>query len=343
MNLLKYHPLPLIAAAAVLFMPIDLQGSEPRFGLVIHGGASRHSKELEPEYHAALKEALDAGYTVLESGGSALDAVVAAITTMEDAPVFNAGRGSVLNADGFCELDAAIMDGRDRAAGAVAGLKTVRNPILLARDVMERSGHVMLIGEGAERFAAEMEHEPVPNEYFQTERRKRQLERAQQAESGDVSLRETGRDSGLGTVGCVALDKEGNLAAGTSTGGRNNKKFGRVGDVPVIGAGTYAANETCAVSATGEGEFFIRAVASYDIAARIAYGGTPLAEAATAAIEEVAELGGAGGVITINTKGEVVMRYNTPSMCRAYRLSSGEEVVEVFKERGERVLREESQ
>jgi beta-aspartyl-peptidase (threonine type) len=332
------HCVGLASVAAVSFLlntpaMADDTSAKPKFGLAIHGGAGAHSRDLEADYKAGLERALDAGYAILEAGGTSLDAVIAATVVLEDDPVFNAGRGAVFNADGFCELDASIMDGRNRAAGAVAGLRTVKNPIRLAREVMERSGHVMLIGDGAERFAEAAGLELVPNEYFQTERRRLQLERARQSAllpGGDPGPR-------FGTVGCVALDQHGNLAAATSTGGRNNKKFGRVGDVPVIGAGNYASNATCAVSATGEGEYFIRAAAAHSIAARMEHRGQPLKDAATDVILDVGSLGGTGGVITIDRQGNIITRFNTASMCRAHRLSTGEQVIAVFEENDERL------
>src|SRR5581483_528468 len=236
------------------------------------------SPEAEANYRAGLTEARDAGYAVLERGGSALDAVVAVITRLEDNPLFNAGKGAVLNADGICELDASIMEGRTLAAGAVAGVRHVKNPILLARAVMEKSEHVMLSGEGAEKFAHQVGLEFVPNEYFQTDLRRRQLEKAKAREAAAPKKTSALEDyeariAKYGTVGCVALDQAGNLAAGTSTGGMTNKKFGRIGDSPIIGAGTYASNATCGVSATGWGEFFIRIGVARDIAAQMEYKG----------------------------------------------------------------------
>lgn len=307
------------------------EAGERRYGLVIHGGAGRHSAEREDEYREALEEALAAGYAVLEAGGSSLDAVVAAIVAMEDAPVFNAGRGSVFNGEGFCELDASIMDGRGREAGAVAAVTTVRNPIEAARAVMERTRHVLLIGPGAERFAVEQGFEPVENEYFQTERRRRQFE------SADAGGADADEWTGFGTVGSVALDREGNLAAGTSTGGLSGKMAGRVGDSPLIGAGTYADNETCAVSATGQGEFFIRASAAREVAARMEHTGAGVAEATEAAIGAVAALGGTGGLISIDREGRVAVRYNTRTMARAWRTSDGDSAVEVLASEGQQV------
>lgn len=313
------------------------------FALALHGGAgvilrTDMPAALEAEYRAVLQTALDAGYVVLAEGGSALDAVTAAVVVLEDSPLFNAGRGAVLNAAGACELDAAIMDGRDRNAGAVAGVGHIRNPIRLARDVMEKSPHVMLTGKGAEQFAATFGYEAVPNDYFITDRRRAQWERARELETHrqdttflEEKLRLDGPDERkFGTVGAVALDQAGNLAAATSTGGMTNKKFGRVGDSPIIGAGTYADNRTCAVSATGHGEYFIRAVVTHDIAARMAHRGESLADAASAVIAGVGELGGTGGVIAMDAQGNLALPFNTPGMYRAWRKSTGEAAVEIF-------------
>lgn len=319
------------------------------YGLVIHGGAGAIEREQttptrEAEYRAKLTEALNAGYAILEQGGTALDAVVAAVKIMEDSPLFNAGKGSVLSAEGLCELDASIMNGATLAAGAIAGVRHVKNPIDLARDVMEKSPHVFLIGEGAEKFASSLGYERVANEYFQTDFRRQQLERARKRESrqdnGTASLDlsspgvmdlgiSSAREEKYGTVGCVALDQHGNLAAGTSTGGMTNKKFGRVGDVPVIGAGTYANNATCAVSSTGWGEFFIRANVAHDIAAQMEYAGKDLNTAAAATLAKVAELGGDGGVIGIDRNGNVMMDFNSAGMYRAHRVSHRDPVVAI--------------
>ncbi len=320
------------------------------FGLVLHGGAGvirrqDMSPELEAQYRAKLTEARDAGYAVLANGGTALDAVIAAVTLLENSPLFNAGKGAVLDSEGICELDASIMDGATQAAGAVAGVQHIKNPIKLARDVMEKSPHVMLIGQGAEQFARQLGYELVSNDYFKTDMRRKQLERAKAEEK-------TGRKAGTmleehldgndpngflrvnehkyGTVGCVALDRAGNLAAGTSTGGMTNKKFGRVGDSPIIGAGTYANNATCAVSATGWGEFFIRVGVARDIAAQMEYKGVPLAVAAESVLAKVAALKGDGGVIAIDRAGHVAMPFNTAGMYRGFRFSDGTQTIEIF-------------
>lgn len=310
-------------------------------GLVIHGGAgviarATMTPEREAEYRARLTEALNAGYAVLDRGGAALEAVTAAINFMEDSPLFNAGKGAVFNADGICELDASIMDGRTQAAGAIAGVHHIKNPINLARDVMLKSPHVMMAGEGAEKFAQSLGYELVPNEYFQTDWRREQLKKAQ-AKEKDGKERTAAlpvdyftRTLRWGTVGCVALDQAGNLAAGTSTGGMTNKKFGRVGDAPIIGAGTYANNATCAVSATGWGEYFIRVGVARDIAAQMEYRGTPLREAAAATIAKVGRLGGDGGVIALDAQGNIAMEFNSPGMYRGARFSHRPAFVAIY-------------
>ena len=301
------------------------------------------SPEREAEYRARLTEALNAGYAVLDRGGAALEAVTAAINVMEDSPLFNAGKGAVFNADGICELDASIMDGRTQAAGAIAGVHHIRNPINLARDVMLKSPHVMMAGEGAEKFAQSLGYELVPNEYFQTDWRREQLKKAQAKDGKERTAAASPepveravpadyftRTLRWGTVGCVALDQAGNLAAGTSTGGMTNKKFGRVGDAPIIGAGTYAHNATCAVSATGWGEYFIRVGVARDIAAQMEYKGTPLREAAAATIAKVGRLGGDGGVIALDAQGNLAMEFNSPGMYRAAKLSNRPAVVAIY-------------
>jgi beta-aspartyl-peptidase (threonine type) len=313
-----------------------------RFGLVIHGGAgvilrAELKPEREAEYRAKLVEAVEAGYAVLDRGGPALQAVTTVVNLLEDSPLFNAGKGAVLNADGICELDAAIMDGRTLAAGAIAGVQHIKNPINLARDVMLKSPHVMMIGNGAEKFALSLGYELMPNEYFQTEHRRQQLERARALEKSAgapggfaATDRDFLRQSRYGTVGCVALDRAGNLATGTSTGGMTNKKFGRVGDVPVIGAGTYASNATCAVSATGWGEYFIRVGVARDIAAQMEYQHKPLAEAAAVTLAKVKALGGDGGVVAIDAQGNIALEFNSPGMYRAHRMSGQPAVVAIY-------------
>ncbi len=343
----------LLATIALLAATGSLLAVEPAhpYGLVIHGGAGvilrkNLSPELEAQYRAALAQALQAGYAVLDRGGIALDAVNAAINVMEDSPLFNAGKGAVLNAEGQCELDAAIMDGRTLAAGSVAAVHHIKNPINLARDVMTRSPHVMMIGDGAEKFAVGLGYTLMPADYFITDLRKKQLEEAKRAEqekspqsnNADLpAVRYASDDEALlahlrkyGTVGCVALDQAGNLAAGTSTGGMTNKKYGRVGDAPIIGAGTYANNATCAVSATGWGEFFIRTSVAHDISAQMEYQGKGVAEAAKATLAKVARLGGDGGVICLDAHGHVAMEFNSPGMYRACHLSDRPAEVAIY-------------
>jgi len=291
--------------------------------LVIHGGAgtierSKITPELERQYTEALSRALRAGHAVLAGGGAPVDAVVAAITIMEDSPLFNAGKGAVFTHEGRNELDASIMDGRARAAGAVASVTTIRNPILAARAVMQRSPHVMLIGAGAEAFAKEAGLELVDPAYFRTEQRWQQL---QEAIAGQQVLLDHGgpaqpKDEKRGTVGAVALDAHGNLAAGTSTGGMTNKRWGRVGDSPIIGAGTWADNRSVAVSATGTGEMFIRSAAAHQIASRVMYAGESPADAATHTLEEIAAISGDGGLIVLDAKGNYAMKFNTEGMYR---------------------------
>lgn len=332
----------LVALAAT-----SVAAAERPYGLVIHGGAgvierASMSPEREAEYRARLTEALHAGYAVLDRGGSALEAVTAAINLMEDSPLFNAGKGAVFNADGLCELDASIMDGRTQAAGAVAAVHHIKNPINLARDVMLKSPHVMMVGDGAEKFAQSLGYELVPNEYFQTDWRRGQLQKAQAREKEANGRAASAPDDYFtraarwGTVGCVALDRAGNLAAGTSTGGMTNKKFGRVGDAPIIGAGTYANNATCAVSATGWGEFFIRVGVARDIAAQMEYQRTPLREAAAATLAKVGRLGGDGGVIALDAQGNIAMEFNSPGMYRAVRLSHRPPLVAIYGDEAKR-------
>jgi beta-aspartyl-peptidase (threonine type) len=291
--------------------------------IAVHGGAGTlPPSELTPErqgaFRVGLESALRAGFAVLESGGSSLDAVVAAVLVLEDDPLFNAGRGSVLAANGEHELDASVMDGRDLRAGSVTGLRHVRNPVLLARLVMDRSPHVMLAGAGAEQFALELGFEPVRNDYFTTERRRMELQRVLRGEQ------QAGGEAVLGTVGAVALDSAGNLAAATSTGGMTGKKWGRVGDSPIIGAGTYAANDCCAVSATGHGEYFIRAAVAHEIASLMRYRGLDVRQAADEVVtKQLVKIGGSGGVIAIGRDGAIAMPFNSPGMLRGAMDSSG--------------------
>jgi len=302
------------------------------FAIAIHGGAGTLSRKdmseaQEKDYRAGLDAALDAGYAVLARNGSSLDATIAAVRVLEDNPLFNAGRGAVLDRNGEAQLDASLMDGRTLGAGAVTGLKHVKNPIELARLVMDKSPHVMLVGEGAEEFAKLQGLELVPNEYFRTPIRQQQLERMLRG----ARIRENELVA-FGTVGAVALDLEGNIAAATSTGGMTGKRWGRVGDSPIIGAGTYANNESCAVSATGHGEFFIRTVVAHDICAQVQYLKIPLAKAVDNVLNgRMKALGGNGGVIAIDPRGEIVMEFNSEGMFRGVRTSQGRHETAIYR------------
>ena len=318
-------------------------GSAVRYRLVIHGGAgtilkSQMTPELEKQYRDKLLEALDTGYQILRRNGTSLDAVEHVIMMLEDDPLFNAGKGAVFTHEGTNELDASIMDGKTLKAGAVAAVKHIKNPIRLARLVMERSPHVMLVGDGAEAFAKTQGMELVSQEYFYTKKRWDQLQKAltEEKDSAGGTRRPYAPDSSdrkHGTVGCVALDRMGNLAAGTSTGGTTNKRFGRVGDSPIIGAGTYANNATCAVSATGTGEYFIRSVVAHDISALMEYAGMPLGKAAeTVVMEKLPNMHGDGGIIAIDNKGNIAMPFNTSGMYRAYIDNGGKPVVKIYRE-----------
>jgi beta-aspartyl-peptidase (threonine type) len=326
----------------------------PRWSIVVHGGAgvierADLSPEVEAQYRAAMQRALTTGGGVLERGGSSLDAVEAVIREMEDDPLFNSGRGAVFTAEGKNELDASIMDGRTRAAGAVAGVTVIRHPISAARAVMERSRHVMLVGTGAEAFARAQDLEIVEPGYFFTERRWQQLEQNLRNNNLPMPQRPAGAppapraertawpdDHQFGTVGVVALDSQGNIAAGTSTGGTTGKRWGRVGDSPVIGAGTYAQNGVCGVSATGTGEFFIRVGVARAICARMQLNHETAQEAADAVIAEVGALRGSdgaagdGGVIVLDGNGDPAWAMNTSGMYRAYQSAGGEPVVQIF-------------
>jgi beta-aspartyl-peptidase (threonine type) len=372
--------LSLFLVALFIFLPImtsaqkgsfteikQLQSPQnPKLGFMIHGGAGvirrgDLSPEKEKAYRAKLGEAVLVGYKALQDGKTGLDAVQIAINLLEDSPLFNAGKGAVFTADGKNELDAAIMDGKTLKAGAVAGLRHVKNPINLARAVMEKSPHVMMIGDGAEIFAKEQNIELVPEKYFWTQERWDSLQRIikeeQEKEKSQKSKvksqkfntkenqnsaiyipptldsRLSTRDSKYGTVGAVALDKDGNIAAGTSTGGMTYKKYGRVGDVPIIGAGTYANNETCAVSATGWGEYFIRLSVAKDISALMEYRALPIQQAADIVIKQkLQNLGGDGGIIAIDKFGNMAISFNSEGMYRAYINAEGKPVVEIYKD-----------
>lgn len=308
----------------------DAPAEAPKWSIAIHGGAgtmdrSKMTDQQQADYKAALQAALDAGSSVLRGGGTAMAAVEAAIVIMEDDPKFNAGRGAVFTWDGKNELDAAVMDGRTRAAGAVTGVTTVRHPILLADAVMKDGRHVFLSGAGAEEFAQEHGLQMEPPEWFATPARKESLDRlkAEQLTAYDV-------DHKYGTVGAVALDQQGHVAAGTSTGGLTGKRWGRIGDSPIIGAGTYADDRACAVSATGAGEYFIKVGVAHEICARIRLLGDAPQVAADAVMQEVADLGGDGGVIVVTPSGEAVFSFNTQGMYRGRADSSGTSEVAIF-------------
>jgi L-asparaginase / beta-aspartyl-peptidase len=331
------------ATAAPLPPPVAATGTaspaapdrQVRWGMVIHGGAGTITREsmtpaLEAEYRAALEAALHAGHEILARGGSALDAVEATVRLLEDAPMFNAGRGAVFTADGRNELDASIMDGRTRNAGSVAGVTRVRHPITLARMVMERSPHVMMAREGAEAFGVEHGIELVDPSWFHTDLRWQQLERARAAERAGASA-DPFEDTKFGTVGAVALDQHGHLAAATSTGGMTNKRFGRIGDAPIIGAGNYA-DEECAVSATGHGEYFIRNVVAYDICARMRHGGASLENAAREVVmHRLVEQNADGGVIAMDRHGNMTMPFNSAGMYRGRIDAAGTPTVAIFR------------
>ncbi|SFS74848.1 isoaspartyl peptidase/L-asparaginase family protein [Lutibacter maritimus] len=313
------------------------------FAIVLHGGAGGIKKEYFTEqqqeaYKLKLEEALNAGYAVLEKGGISLDAVQAAINVMEDSPLFNAGKGAVYNSEGNQEMDAAIMDGKTLNAGAIAGVNHIKNPILAARIVMDSSSHVLLSGKGAEILAAKYGIEMVDSSYFFTEKRMNQLKELQGKEK--IKLDHTAflikneliDDHKFGTVGAVAIDKSGNIAAGTSTGGMTNKKYGRIGDVPIIGAGTYANNLTCGISATGTGEYFIRTVAAHEVSSLIKHKGFSPSEALHEVLfNQIGPLGGEGGMILLDKNGEVYWDFNSTGMFRGYKKSTGETTIEMFE------------
>ena len=306
-----------------------LAAAEPTFALVIHGGAGIHPEKLTAEVERANNEslhaALEVGRKILAKDGTALDAVEQTIRALEDDPLYNAGRGAVLNHEGQHELDASIMDGKSKQAGAVAGLTTVKNPISLARLVMTETRHVLLAGSGAEKFADEMKVARVKNSDFTTEKARAEWLQALEKEKLRLEVKPH-----MGTVGCVALDRHGNLAAGTSTGGLTNKKWGRIGDSPIIGAGTYADNATCGVSCTGTGEYFIRNSAAFHVAALMAYKELPLEASVRRVIDDVLEPD-TGGLIALDRQGNIVTRCNTPGMARAWIDTTGEVVVKLLR------------
>jgi len=322
-----------VSLALLAFGALSQAANAPNpVALVIHGGAGvMPASEMTPEREAAYREglstALDAGYAVLDRGGSSLDAVTVAVKILEDNPLFNAGKGAVLTHKGEAEMDASIMEGKQLRAGSIAGVTHVKNPIELARLVMEKSPHVMLIGPGAEEFALEQGVTLMPSSYFVTPRRQEQLQRAIEKESKE-------KPPGTGTVGAVAVDREGNIAAATSTGGMTNKRHGRVGDSPIIGAGTYANNASCAVSATGYGEYFIRSVVAHDICALVEYKKMPLEVAVRTVIhEKLPKLGGDGGVIAIDARGRTALDFSSEGMFRGQRRSDGKREILIYRDR----------
>lgn len=311
--------------------------AQAEYALAIHGGAGAIKKEnmtpeLEAQIRAALQEALTVGEEVLKNGGTAVDAVAKTIMVLENAPYFNAGKGAVFTHDGINELDASIMDGSNQEAGAVGGVTVVKNPILAARAVMEKSPHVLLTGAGANTFAKEQGLETVDNKYFYTENRWNSLQNALEKEQKTGSIDTDNPDFKFGTVGCAALDQKGNLAAGTSTGGMTNKRWNRIGDSPIIGAGTYANNNTCAISSTGHGEFFIRYAVAYDISALMEYKEMPFQKAADYVInDKLKNNGGSGGIIGVDKYGNVAMPFNTAGMYRGF-VKPGEREVLFYEE-----------
>jgi L-asparaginase / beta-aspartyl-peptidase len=313
-----------------------------KFSIAIHGGAgtilkSDMTPELEHEYHLGLRQALDAGYAVLEQQGSALNAIKAAVTHLEDNPLFNAGKGAVFTKKGINELDAAIMRGDTLEAGAVAGVRNVRNPVELAAEVMLHSGHVFLSGKGANDFALKQGVKLEPDEYFFTKYRYDQWVEIRDSDLYQLdhkSDRLVGlmKDKKFGTVGAVACDSEGNVAAATSTGGMTNKRYGRIGDSPLIGSGTYANNKTCAISCTGHGELFIRAVAAYDVSCLMEYKNLTLEEAMNEVVmKKLVEIGGDGGMIGVDGKGNVSMIFNSAGMYRAMKSNDGSDLIAIYK------------
>lgn len=307
------------------------------YSIAIHGGAGTLVKgmmtpEKETAYKKALKVALQQGYQILENGGSAIDAVEKAVITLEDSPLFNAGKGSVFTADGTHEMDASIMDGKTLNAGAVSLISGIKNPVSLARDIMEKSEHVFLAGKGAMEFAKKLGYDFENDSYFYDEFRYQQWLEIKDTDNFQLD-HSVKKDSKFGTVGAVACDKEGNIAAATSTGGMTNKRFGRVGDSPIIGSGNYANNATCAVSCTGSGEFFIKGVIAYDVSCLMEYNGMSLQEAASEVIHNrILKIGGDGGLIAVDAKGNMTMPFNTEGMYRACKSSTGKTEIAIYQE-----------
>ncbi len=311
--------------------------SKKKFSIAVHGGAGTILKKLmnaekEGIYKKALAVSLEVGYDILEEGGSAVDAVEAAVYELENFPLFNAGKGAVFTHDGKHEMDASIMDGKTLKAGAVTCVQRVRNPVVLAREVMEFSEHVLLSGKGAEQFAKVRKIKLENDNYFFTDERFKQLQEVINEEGAHLDHNINVKDKKFGTVGAVALDKNGNLAAATSTGGMTNKRFGRIGDSPIIGSGTYANNKTCAVSCTGHGEFFIRAVVAYDISCLMEYKNMTLKQACKEVVnKKLVKLGGEGGLIAVDKNGNIELAFNSEGMYRGYKTSSGKELIGIYK------------
>ena len=302
------------------------------FGIIIHGGAGNFSEAKmtnakRADYRAALDSAITVGYSILDEGGEAIDAVTKTIAILEDSPLFNAGKGSVFNAQGVIEMDASIMNGATLNAGAVAAVQRVKNPILLARKIMEESEHVFLSGEGALNFAKKHHVERRSKEYFETEKRYKKYKRAKKRDKVELD-----HDEKMGTVGAVAMDRSGNVVAGTSTGGLNFKKYGRIGDSPVIGAGNYADNNSCAVSCTGIGEYFIRTNAAHEVSSLMKYKKLTIREAVRDVLfNQIVPLGGRGGIIAIDSHGEIACEFSTTGMYRAWQSSAGQKEIMIFK------------
>jgi len=317
----------------------DIETTQERadFALVLHGGAGtilkeNMSDEKEKAYIKALDEALNIGARILRKGGTSMDAVVQTIIHLENSPLFNAGKGVVFTHQGTNEMDASIMHGKDLEAGAVGGIKTIKNPILAARAVLEKSEHVFMSGEGADEFAREQGLETAAPDYFRTERRWNSLQKILEKEKATGVIDTTNPDSKYGTVGVVALDRAGNIVAGTSTGGMTNKKYNRIGDSPVIGAGTYANNKTCGVSCTGHGEYFIRYAVAHDVSAMMEYKGSSVQEAANTIInDKLIKAGGTGGLVALDNYGNIAMPFNTPGMYRAY-IKGDERYIGIYKQ-----------
>jgi L-asparaginase / beta-aspartyl-peptidase len=330
-----------LLASCSVFAQQKKKPMKENFAIAMHGGAGTILKQnmtpaLEKEYRLEIEQALQLGYDTLKKGGSSLDAVVVAIRMLEDSPLFNAGKGSVFTADGKNEMDASIMDGKTLAAGAVAAVHTIRNPIEAARCVMEQSEHVLMVGVGAEEFAKKCGCKFEQPPYFFEQKRWDQLQKIKETEKTELdhgSIIKPGIENKTDQkFGVVALDKNGNLAAGTSTGGMTNKKYGRVGDSPIIGAGTYANNKTCAVSCTGHGEYFIRSVVAYDVSALMEYKGLTLQQAADEVVmKKLVKIEGEGGLVAMDAKGNIVMPFNTPGMYRGYMKSTGEKEILIYK------------